>query len=258
MIENTDQRARQALILWGVFIGINILLNGTILFTMGKDVSVWTASALKDVLYNFIQYGLVFLVAPLILTKGWEKVRQPAFLLPLILAILAMTLRAYFRPVPVIAVLVFAWLHYRYALSELGFRSSGWLGDMVAVLLMGLIYLLPSISQIDFSSFAPASAFVAMLDRMFANPASTTEYLFYFGFLAERLSAKFGGRLTPLMIGFMYMLHEMTNPEYWYEGMNFPLVFVGVAVFAMIYLWRRSVIAIWLGDWLGRFLSRLF
>ena len=36
---------------------------------------------------------------------------------------------------------------------------------------------------------------------------------------------------------------------------TFTLVFIGVAVFAMIYLWRRSVIAIWLGDGLGRFLN---
>ncbi|HSF80650.1 MAG TPA: hypothetical protein VLA49_05430 [Anaerolineales bacterium] len=50
----------------------------------------------------------------------------------------------------------------------------------------------------------------------------------------------------------------MTNLEYWYEGLFFPLIFVGVTLFALIYLWRRSVIVIWLGDGLGRFLSALF
>ncbi len=64
--------------------------------------------------------------------------------------------------------------------------------------------------------------------------------------------------MTPVLIGLMYMLHEMTNPEYWYEGMRFFLVWVGVAMTAIVYLWRRSVVVIWLGDGLGRLLSRLF
>jgi hypothetical protein len=96
------------------------------------------------------------------------------------------------------------------------------------------------------------------LHRLFANPASTVENLFYFGFLTERLSLKAGRWLTPLLIGLMYTAHEMTNPEYWYEDMNFLLPFVGVAIFAFIYLWRRSVVAIWLGDGLYRFVSNLF
>jgi hypothetical protein len=56
----------------------------------------------------------------------------------------------------------------------------------------------------------------------------------------------------------MYVFHEMTNPEYWYGGILFPVIFIGIALFAMIYLWRRNVIAIWLGDGLGWFLTRLF
>jgi Na+-transporting NADH:ubiquinone oxidoreductase subunit NqrB len=93
---------------------------------------------------------------------------------------------------------------------------------------------------------------------LFANPASSIESFFYFGFLAERLSHKTGRWLTPLLIGLMYSVHEMTNPEYWYEGMNFWLVFVGVAITAAIYLWRRNVVVIWLGSGLGRKVSRLF
>ena len=258
MSENADRHVKQALFLWGTYIVVTSLINATLPFALGNDMRAWTASPQKDLLANLVIYGLIFLFIPLILTKGWETVRQPGFLLPLMLAILAMTLRTYLRPVSAIAVFVLIWLHSRYDLSGLGFRSSGWRGDAAAVLLLGLTYILPSIAQIDLSSFAPTIAFPAMLDRMFANPASTTEYIFYFGFLAERLSFKFGRWWTPLMIGLMYMIHEMTNPEYWYEGMNFPLVFVGVAVFTMIYLWCRSVVVIWLGDGLGRFLSKLF
>jgi Na+-transporting NADH:ubiquinone oxidoreductase subunit NqrB len=76
--------------------------------------------------------------------------------------------------------------------------------------------------------------------------------------MTERLAPKFGRWWTPVLIGLMYMVHEMTNPEYWYEGMFFPIIFIGVAIFAMIYLWRRSVVVIWLGDGLGRFLINLF
>jgi len=258
MIENAEQRAKQALILWGVYIVLTILLNGTILFILGRDMQVWTASPAKDVLINFIIYGVIFLVVPLILTKEWSMVRQPGFLLPLTLAILAMTLRTYVRPVAAIAVFALAWLHYRYDLSELGFRSRGWRGDVIGALLIAML-----LSVQRFFSNAPftlhfTTAFFAGVDRLFLNPASTTENLFYFGFLAERLSYKFGRWWTPLLIGLMYGFHEMTNPEYWYENMFFPIIFIGVALFTMIYLWRRNVIAIWLGDGLGRFLNNLF
>jgi hypothetical protein len=55
----------------------------------------------------------------------------------------------------------------------------------------------------------------------------------------------------------MYTAHEMTNPEYWYEGVFFPMIFVGVALFTALYLWRRNIVAAWLGDGLGRFVSNL-
>jgi len=54
------------------------------------------------------------------------------------------------------------------------------------------------------------------------------------------------------------MLHEMTYPEYWYEGMNFILTGVEVVLIAVVYLWRRSIVVVWLGDGLGRLLGRLF
>lgn len=92
---------------------------------------------------------------------------------------------------------------------------------------------------------------------MFANPASSVENLFYFGFLTERLSHKTGKWLTPLLIGLMYTAHEMTNPEYWYEGMKFTMVFVTATVAAYFYIWRRSVVVVWLGDGLARFARAL-
>ena len=61
-----------------------------------------------------------------------------------------------------------------------------------------------------------------------------------------------------MIIGLMYTAHEMTNPEYWYEGMNFAITLVGVALVTALYLWRRNVVAIWLGDGLRRVLMVLF
>ena len=56
----------------------------------------------------------------------------------------------------------------------------------------------------------------------------------------------------------MYMLHEMTNPEYWYEGAVFYLIGLGVALITVVYLWRRSIIVVWLGDGLGSLLGGLY
>lgn len=257
-LELVNRKARQALVLWGVFIGVTVLVNGTILFILGVDMQEWTYSPIKDVLFNLVTYSGLYLVVPLILIKGWATVRQRAFLVPLTVAVVAMTARTFVRPVAVLAVIMLAYLHWRFNLSELGIRSRGWRGDLIAILFIGLLILVPKFFQPISLSFAPAQALLTSLDRLFANPATTTENLFYFGFLAERLSYKTGRWLTPLIIGFMYTLHEMSNPEYWYENVSFIFVFIGVTVITAVYLWRRSTVVLWLGDGLGRFLGRLF
>jgi hypothetical protein len=55
----------------------------------------------------------------------------------------------------------------------------------------------------------------------------------------------------------MYTIHEMTNPEYWYEDMAFVFTFVAVTAAAALYLWRRSVLVIWLSDGVSRLIMRL-
>ena len=253
-----DHRARQALATWGIYLLITSLLNGTIPFLLGYDQRGWTYSPLKEVLVNLCVYSGLFLAVPLILTKGWATVRQPGFWIPLLVATLAMTLRTFYRPTAVLAVIAIGYLHWRFDLSELGIRSKGWRGDLIAIMLLCMLYSIPSLWQARTGFSSLTNALQSWLDRLFTNPASTVENLFYFGFLTERLSFKTGRWLTPVLIGLMYMLHEMTNPEFWYEGMRFFLVWGGVAMVAIVYLWRRSVVVIWLGDGLGRLLSRLF
>src|SRR5512142_3380890 len=79
---------RQAFIVWAIFFVLLVLFNGTIPFALGVDLRAWTASPIKSVLFGLIFYGLLFLVVPLVLIKGWDTVRRPGFLLPLIVAVL--------------------------------------------------------------------------------------------------------------------------------------------------------------------------
>jgi hypothetical protein len=252
--------SRQAIILWCVLFILVVLLNGTIPFILGVDLHAWTGSPLKSVLFGFVFYALLFMAVPLVLIKGWETASQPAFLYPLCLAMLAISVGHFFHWVVAIAIIVLAYLHRRYDLSGYGIRSRGWKGDMLAVLLMGMLGFFPVLMRASTSSHSVVlgTAFLTGLDRLFANPASSVENLFYFGFLAERLSYLVGQWLTPPLIGLMYTAHEISNPEYWYGGMNFVLIFVGVTIWTAIYLWRRGVIAIWLGDGFYRFVGRLF
>ncbi len=249
---------RQALIVWGVFILLVVLLNGTIPFALGMDMHAWTASPLKTVIFSFVFYAMMFTAVPITLVKGWETVRQQGFLLPLCLAILGITLALRFWPGMLIALAALAYLHWRFDLSACGIGSRGWTGDLLAILLMGMLGLVPLLMQQPSAGFSLERAGLAALQRLFANPASSIENFFYFGFLAERISYRAGKWLTPLLIGLMYTVHEMSNPEYWYGGMSFGLVFVGVALWCAIYLWRRSAVAIWLGDGLYRFVMALF
>jgi hypothetical protein len=253
-------QSRQAFLLWCIFFVLVVLFNGTIPFALGLDLHAWTGSILKSILFSFVFYAVLFLAVPLILIKGWETIRQPAFLYPLCVAILAISASRFFQWSVAIALIILTYLHWRFDLSDYGIRSRGWRGDLLAILLMGLLALVPALMQTTSSShsFSLSTAFLTALDRLFANPASSVENLFYFGFLAERLSYQTGRWLTPPLIGLMYTAHEMSNPEYWYGGMNFVLIFVGVTIWAAIYLWRRGVVAIWLGDGLYRFAGMLF
>lgn len=243
----------EALVLWSVFIVLDVILNGTILFAIGKDLKDWTYSPTKSFLFGFMIYAVVFLVVPLILEKGWKIVCQPKFVIPLLIAVISITIHPMFRPVAAISILMLVYLHWHFDLSNLGIYSRGWLGDICAIIFLGSLSLVPLFMQPGQYTFTP----FRVLDRMFMNPATTTENLFYFGFLTKRISDKFGKRITPLIIGLMYMLHEMANPEYWYEGVSFILVFVGVAITSIFYLWRKSIVVIWLSDGIGRFIDRL-
>ena len=251
-------RSREALLVWCAFFLLAVLLNGTIPFFLGADLHAWTESAVKTILFAFVFYAVLFLAIPLILLKGWRTVRQPAFLIPLGIAMLSITAWHFFRWAAAIVVAVLAYLHWCYNLSDYGIRSRGWRVDLLAILLIGLLALIPLLIGRSLDALTPGVAFLAGLNRLFANPASTVENLFYFGFLTEQLSHRAGKWLTPLLIGLMYAAHEMTNPEYWYGEMNFALIFVGIAIWAAIYLWRRSAIVIWLGDGLYRFMGSLF
>lgn len=249
---------RQALFLWLSFFVMIVLMNGTIPFALGVDLHAWTASPVKSLLVGLLFYSLMFLAVPLVLIKGWPTVRRPDFLLPLLIAMLGITFWRTFPPGPAVAVAVLAYLHWRFDLSGYGLRSRGWKGDLVAVLVMGLLGLIPLLMQPPAGALSAGSALRAALSRLFLNPASTVENLFYFGFLTERLSYRAGKWLTPLLIGLMYTAHEMSNPEYWYGGVAFGFIFTGVAIWAAIYLWRRSAVVIWLGDGLYRFVLGLF
>ena len=246
--DTQELKARNALFLWLFFIIVNVAINGTIPFLLGVDMHAWTTSRTKEILLPLIIYGGIFLTIPMILTKGIEVFKKPLFVIPLVAALISIALWHVFRGIGTVVIAVLVYLHLKFDLSELGFRSHGWKGDLIAILLPGILTILLRLFQPATISFAPAKALLAGLDRLFFNPASSIENLFYFGFLTERLSAKTGKWLTPLIIASMYTLHEMTNPEYWYQAMNFIFVFFGIAIFTILYLWRKSIPVVWLSD----------
>jgi hypothetical protein len=239
------RRFRQALVLWAAFFTLNVILNGTIPFILGADLHAWTSSTAKAILSPLLIYGILFLVVP---HSGQGSDSATGLPISLILAVVAISLWFVFRGIGAIAVLVLAYLHWRFDLSELGFRSRGWGGDLTAIILPGLLTAAAGVLQAGGWSPEPGKALLSALDRLFANPASSVENLFYFGFVAERLSLKTGRWFTPILIALMYTAHEMSNPEYWYKSMSFGFVFVGVVLITALYLWRRNVVAIWLSD----------
>jgi len=142
----TGRRAWQALAVWGVFIAFAIIVNGTIPFVFVFDMHAWTYSATKSIIFHLVGYVVLFMVVPVILTKGLAVVRQSAFLLPLIAAVIAITLMGVMwskalLPTAVFAIVVLAYLHWRFDLSNLGIRSRGWKADLAAIVFMGMLSL---------------------------------------------------------------------------------------------------------------------
>ena len=247
-----------ALINWVTFIIIVVAINATIPFALGMNVQAWTQSYSKAILFGFVIYGLLFLFLPLLILKGWEVVRKPTFIVPIIMAIVAISLRKINPWIPTLSIVCLFYIHKKHDLSDFGIRSSGWKADIFAIIILVLIRFIPLLIQMRPPSQSIEYALMKGLDRMFGNPASTVENLFYFGFLTNQLSKKIGVWLTPLIIAGMYTLHEMSNPEYWYSNMNFIFTYFGVLFTASVYIWRKSVVVIWVSDGIGRFISSLW
>lgn len=252
------KKARQALLIWVLFFVATVSINVLIPVALGIDLHSWTYSDAKGLLLFAVDYAGFFLIVPLVLTKGWQIFKKPSFIIPVTAAAVSVVLWSPLHYIATVAIAVYVYLHWRFDLSELGFRTKGWKGDVAAILIVGSFALLqvfasPSALQITFLPAVYATAF-----RMFGNPASTVENLFYFGFLTERFGNQWNRYAVPFIIGAMYTAHEVSNPEYWYGGSSFAFVFVGVTLFAAIYMWRRSVVVIWLSDGFRWFLSSLF
>jgi hypothetical protein len=257
-VEKSNGAWQQAIKVWFLFLIVLVGINGTVPFILGYDMHAWTASLAKIFLVSFVVYGGISLVVPLVLIKGLDTVRKPAFLFPLIVALVAVGVWDILPYSAALGLVSLAYLHHRFDLSGYGIRSKGWRGDVAAILLLGSVEALAVFLQPGPLTISLGRGIMAGAYRLLANPASTVENFFYFGFITERLSGKTGRFLTPPIIGAMYTLHEMSNPEYWYNGMPFAVEFVGITVIAILYLWRRSVIPVWLGDGLGKFLGGMF
>jgi len=257
-LKEKNKKARQAIIVWLLFFASALIINLLIPIALGLNLHDWTYSGSKGLLLFSVVYAGFFIVVPLVLTKGWSTVKKPGFLVPMLAATVSVVLWIQIPFIAVVAIAVFVYLHWRFNLSDLGFKSKGWKGDVLAILIVGALGLLQVYSSINIASVAFLPAASATLFRMFGNPASTVENLFYFGFLTERIGKQWSRYLVPFLVGAMYTAHEMTNPEYWYEGASFVFIFVGITLFAAIYLWRRNIVVTWLSDGFRWFLSNLF
>jgi hypothetical protein len=251
------KNARQALVIWVLFFASTAAINLLLPFAFGFSFRDWTNSDAKGLLLFSIDYAGFFLVLPLVLTKGWRTFKKPGFAIPVTAAAISVVLWHQIYFIATIAIVVYVYLHLRFDLSDLGFRSKGWKGDTAAIMLVGGLGLIQALSSSNILQFALLPATYSALFRLFGNPASTVENLFYFGFLTERIGKRWSRYAVPFLIGALYVAHEMTNPEYWYTGVSFAFIFVGVTVFAAVYLWRRSIVVTWLSDGFRWFLSLL-
>lgn len=191
------------------------------------------------------------------MVKGWTVFKKPSFILPVAVAAISVVIWSYVAYIAAIALVTYFYLHWRFGLQDLGFRTKGIKGDMIAILLVGLFAFLQAFAISNLYTISLIPAISATLFRLFANPASTVENVFYFGFVTERFGNRWSPYLIAPLIGLMYTIHELSNPEYWYEGVQFLYIFIGITLFAAIYLWRRNILVIWLSNGLQWFISRL-
>ncbi len=246
------------LIMWFIFIILLVIMNKTIYFIFGIDVKDWTNSKIKSLLINVIIYGFVFFIIPILYVKKNDIKGNWILISCLLCGLLGLFLSTYSKWFNLLLFISVFILLLRGDLYNLGFEKIKIWEYIIMSIIYILLYSIPSLFSWGNSNNNLNNTIISVIDRMFLNPASTVEYIFYYGFLGKRLILILGKILTPIILGLMYVLHEMSNPEYWYENVNFLFIFIGVSIVSVLFFWKKNLIPVWIGDGIGRFIIRIF
>jgi hypothetical protein len=122
----------------GLFFAVTVTINLLIPLIFGFNMHDWTYSNAKGLLLFSINYAGFFLILPLVLTKGWGTVKKPNFI-PVAATAISVVLWYPLHYIATIAIVVYIYLHWKFDLSDLGFKSKGWKGDVTAIIIVGTI-----------------------------------------------------------------------------------------------------------------------
>lgn len=245
------------ILIWFVFIFLAIIFNRTIQFIFGFDVKNWTYSTLKSLLFNIFIYGIVFYIIPIFYTNRKNLKWNWLIYICSFLSILGLGLSIYSRWFNILLYISVVILIIKGYLTNLGFERIKFWEFILLTIFYGILYLIPVLVTRSNQNLTINDAISSLIDRMFLNPASTVEFIFYFGFIGKRLSLMLGKIITPIALGLMYTIHEISNPEYWFENINFIFIPFGIAIFSYIFLWKKNLIPIWIADGIGRFIAKV-
>jgi hypothetical protein len=90
--DHDEKRASQTIIVWILFFAATVPINLLMPVILGINMHDWTYSNAKGLVLFSINYAGFFLILPLILTKGWNTVKKPSFLIPMVAAAVSVVL----------------------------------------------------------------------------------------------------------------------------------------------------------------------
>ncbi len=120
MCDNQERKskARQALLVWILFFAATISINLLIPTALGISLNNWSSSTAQTLLLSSIGYAGFFTIVPLLLTKGWNNMKKPSFLIPMAIAAASVVFWNQIHYIAATVIAVYVYLHLKFDLSD--------------------------------------------------------------------------------------------------------------------------------------------
>lgn len=232
-----------------------VLINDSLLLFNHENIFIWNNSKGHNLIFSILIYSILYFSLPLLFTKYFRRLTEIDFLLPFLFAVVAIPLTSYFRLGTIITLLLLIFIHNKFDLTAIGIRTTDWKKDIFPFITLLILIFIPLLIYKLFYSSEILSSIVKVEERIFGSSYAYIEFLFFFGFGAERIIPVTGKISALILIPLLYLAIDYNNPILWSINFSYAAEFGILLITASVYLWRRNIVVLWLTAGIWRFLA---